>query len=199
MSNNQLGKIIKKIRLSKKWTQKDLSVKTGFSQNTISNHENGNRTVGEKEVATYAKAFNISTKDIYDQLDDLYIEKDLQVTENFSKLVKERIKTLDIPLDDVAREINISLKKIESIVSGYIEEIAASKLLKLCEFLNINPTLIFTTDTQEQTYEEYMKAKEMADFIKANFSSLPFKSKQSVYDYFVYELNKTNPKGDQNG
>ncbi|MEB6122778.1 helix-turn-helix domain-containing protein [Mammaliicoccus sciuri] len=196
MTNNQLGKIIKKIRLSKKWTQKDLSAKTGFSQNTISNHENGNRTVGEKEVATYAKAFNISTKEIYSQLDDLFTEKDLRVTENFSNVVKERIEILQIQLDDVAKEINTSPKKIESILSGYIEEIAIGKLLKLCEFLNINPTLIYTTNVQEKTYEDYVKAKEMADFIESNFSSLSFKSKQSVYDYFVYELNKTNNDGD---
>lgn len=196
MTNNQLGKIIKKIRLSKKWTQKDLSAKTGFSQNTISNHENGNRTVGEKEVATYAKAFNISTKEIYSQLDDLFTEKDLRVTENFSNVVKERIEILQIQLDDVAKEINTSPKKIESILSGYIEEIAIGKFLKLCEFLNINPTLIYTTNVQEKTYEDYVKAKEMADFIESNFSSLSFKSKQSVYDYFVYELNKTNNDGD---
>lgn len=199
MSINQLGKIIKKIRLSKKWTQKDLSEKTGFSQNTISNHENGNRTIGEKEVSKYAEAFNLNAKYIYEQLDDLYVKKETQVTQKFAHLVIDKINNLDIPLEDVAKEVDVSFKKIESIASGYIEDISINKLLELCKLLNISPDFLFRVDSHEKTYEEYLKAKEISDFIHANFSSLSFKSKQSVYDFFVYELNKTKNDGDQNG
>ncbi|RXR99648.1 XRE family transcriptional regulator, partial [Staphylococcus saprophyticus] len=37
------GTIIKTLRKYMKLTQNELSERTGFSQNTISNHENGNR------------------------------------------------------------------------------------------------------------------------------------------------------------
>ncbi len=40
MKKNILGAVIKDARKKRKLTQKDLSKLTGYSQNTISNHEN---------------------------------------------------------------------------------------------------------------------------------------------------------------
>ncbi|MGZ2417242.1 transcriptional regulator with XRE-family HTH domain [Staphylococcus caledonicus] len=56
---DHLGLIIKKLRKYKNMTQSQLSDATGFSQNTISNHENGKRKVGFNEVETYSKGLAI--------------------------------------------------------------------------------------------------------------------------------------------
>lgn len=58
-NQNYLGDIIKSIRKYKTMTQSDLSKTTGFSQNTISNHENKKRNIGVNEVTTYSKGLDV--------------------------------------------------------------------------------------------------------------------------------------------
>lgn len=60
MKQNILGPIIKEFRKNRNLTQKDLGRLTGFSQNTISNHENGNRSIDEADIFKYAEALNVS-------------------------------------------------------------------------------------------------------------------------------------------
>ncbi|HEP2856684.1 TPA: helix-turn-helix domain-containing protein [Streptococcus pyogenes] len=61
-----LGNSIKEIRKSKKMTQKELAKLTGFKQNTISNHENGNRQLDEVDIRKYAKALKIEPQQLFD-------------------------------------------------------------------------------------------------------------------------------------
>ncbi|SNK25034.1 phage transcriptional repressor [Streptococcus pneumoniae] len=63
---NILGSSIKEIRKSKKLTQKKLAELTGFKQNTISNHENGNRQLDEKDIRIYAQALEVSPQYLFD-------------------------------------------------------------------------------------------------------------------------------------
>ncbi|HEP5391467.1 TPA: helix-turn-helix domain-containing protein, partial [Streptococcus pyogenes] len=51
---------------SKKMTQKELAKLTGFKQNTISNHENGNRQLDEVDIRKYAKALKIEPQQLFD-------------------------------------------------------------------------------------------------------------------------------------
>ncbi|HEP2772227.1 TPA: helix-turn-helix domain-containing protein, partial [Streptococcus pyogenes] len=60
------GNSIKEIRKSKKMTQKELAKLTGFKQNTISNHENGNRQLDEVDIRKYAKALKIEPQQLFD-------------------------------------------------------------------------------------------------------------------------------------
>ena len=64
---NILGSVIRDIRKSKGLTQKDLSALTGFKQNTISNHENGNRQLDENDIKKYANALGISPQELFDR------------------------------------------------------------------------------------------------------------------------------------
>ncbi|CVY54148.1 helix-turn-helix transcriptional regulator [Staphylococcus hominis] len=57
---DSLGEVIKYLRKFRKITQTKLSELTGFSQNTISNHENGNRKVKLNDINIYAKALGLS-------------------------------------------------------------------------------------------------------------------------------------------
>lgn len=62
----QLGYRIKKLRQERQLTQKQVAELTGLKQNTISNHENGHRLLDEKDLETYAQAFNISLAALFD-------------------------------------------------------------------------------------------------------------------------------------
>lgn len=63
---NILGSSIREVRKSKKLTQKKLAELTGFKQNTISNHENGNRQLDEKDIRIYAQALEVSPQYLFD-------------------------------------------------------------------------------------------------------------------------------------
>ncbi len=63
---NILGSSIKEVRKSKKLTQKKLAELTGFKQNTISNHENGNRQLDERDIRIYAQALEVSPQYLFD-------------------------------------------------------------------------------------------------------------------------------------
>ena len=54
------------MRKSKKLTQKKLAELTGFKQNTISNHENGNRQLDEGDIRIYAQALGVSPQYLFD-------------------------------------------------------------------------------------------------------------------------------------
>jgi repressor LexA len=65
---NILGPVIKDLRKSKNLTQGDLSKLTGIAQNTISNHENQNRTLDEQDIRSYADALNVTPQHLYSLL-----------------------------------------------------------------------------------------------------------------------------------
>ena len=62
---NILGNSIKEIRKSKKMTQNELSLLTGFKQNTISNHENGKRQLDETDIRIYAAALEVEPQQLF--------------------------------------------------------------------------------------------------------------------------------------
>ena len=47
-------------------TQSELSEKTGFKQNTISNHENGKRQLDEQDIRIYSKALGVHPQELFD-------------------------------------------------------------------------------------------------------------------------------------
>lgn len=71
---NILGNSIKEVRKSKKLTQKKLAELTGFKQNTISNHENGNRQLDETDIRVYAEALGVSPQYLFDRAKPSSIE-----------------------------------------------------------------------------------------------------------------------------
>lgn len=71
---NILGSSIKELRKSKKLTQKNLAELTGFKQNTISNHENGNRQLDETDIRVYAEALGVSPQYLFDRAKPSSIE-----------------------------------------------------------------------------------------------------------------------------
>lgn len=89
---NILGNAIKELRKQKRLTQAQLSELTGFNQNTISNHENGNRTLDETAILKYAKALDVKPKYFFDYFDndqDTFLDK---ITAIIPRLDKNRQK-----------------------------------------------------------------------------------------------------------
>lgn len=84
--NNILGSVIKEIRKDKKITQSELARLTGFKQNTISNHENGKRSLDECDIYTYAKALNVSPQTFFDK----YTNQDKNILSIYNQLHEKR-------------------------------------------------------------------------------------------------------------
>ena len=110
---NILGQTIKEIRKRKGLTQKQLSELTGLKQNTISNHENGNRSIDEVDIHIYSNALGVSPKELFDS----YKESSDSITEIYHQLNSDR----QAKVYDFATE---QLKEQNKVVNfnDYIEE-----------------------------------------------------------------------------
>ncbi|WP_174850755.1 XRE family transcriptional regulator [Streptococcus suis] len=117
---NILGNSIRELRKSKKMTQVELAKKTGYKQNTISNHENGNRQLDEQDILKYAKALEVEPQVLFDlsrtpttapnSLIEQISDKVVQLTEPNQKNVLRYSSEL---LDEQERATTISDKTID--------------------------------------------------------------------------------------
>lgn len=113
---NILGQTIKKIRKRKGLTQKQLSELTGLKQNTISNHENGNRSIDEVDIHVYSSALGVSPKELFDS----YKESSDNITEIYNQLNSDRqAKVYDYATEQL-REQNNNNNVVN--FNDYIEE-----------------------------------------------------------------------------
>ena len=120
---NVLGPIIKRIRLQQKMTQSELSRLTGFSQNTISNHENQNRSIGENEIAIYAKALQVSPQFLFDSIE--------QPPNKLNVLNKFFTQLDDVRQDNVIRYTEKQLAEQNEVVPLKKEDIKGHREKKL--------------------------------------------------------------------
>ena len=124
---NILGNAIKDLRKSKKLTQKQLSELTGYKQNTISNHENGNRQLDENDIRVYAKALDVSPQTLFDKTNPRpstsiplpnFDPRQAILLSNYSKLndtLKNKLLATSETLlaEEQGKVINISEKRAE--------------------------------------------------------------------------------------
>ena len=87
---NILGNSIKEVRKSKKLTQKKLAELTGFKQNTISNHENGNRQLDEGDIRIYAQALGVSPQYLFDLSKPTSVDSTPQIQTIYDELKSPR-------------------------------------------------------------------------------------------------------------
>lgn len=117
---NILGNSIKEVRKSKKLTQKKLAELTGFKQNTISNHENGNRQLDEGDIRIYAQALGVSPQYLFDlskptsvdstpQIQTIYDElkppRQAKVLNYAERQLKEQKNEEETKINEVSEEI----------------------------------------------------------------------------------------------
>lgn len=175
---NTLGTVIKSIRKARRITQKELSKLTGFSQNTISNHENGNRKIDLNDLHIYAEKLNVSYNLIIRFSEDLFhngYSKALDQFQDFQKIynyflkayyneadiyfysIDEYKETLEIL--DILKNSNID---INSVSYEYIKKLCIEILHKndnnqnkKSEAVSLEEIVAFSTD-----YIEFMRKAE---------------------------------------
>lgn len=89
--NKSVGKTIRKIRIEKKMTQKDLIKKMNniLTESTLSRYETGDSKVRMKAFLAFAKAFDITPQELIDKINDAYMEdvkKNIKVLEEYYDL-----------------------------------------------------------------------------------------------------------------
>jgi transcriptional regulator with XRE-family HTH domain len=60
----EFGLRIRELRLEKKWSQEDLSFRTGFHRTYIGMIERGERNISLINIAVFAKAFELSLSEL---------------------------------------------------------------------------------------------------------------------------------------
>ncbi|EKI7427819.1 TPA: helix-turn-helix domain-containing protein [Enterococcus faecalis] len=139
---NILGSIIKEIRKSKGLTQKELSKLTGFSQNTISNHENMNRSLDEVDINIYANALGVSPQFLFEKA--------------YSNTDKDSLKTSML---HVFQQLNNkNQKEIYYLAEARLKEQSSNKLAKLPQKEQVNEEEIIDlaahSETEDRVYSE---------------------------------------------
>ncbi|MGT2800969.1 repressor [Streptococcus phage Javan290] len=139
---NILGNTIKTIRKSKKMTQTELAKLTGFKQNTISNHENGNRNLDEIDIRKYAEALGVSPQDLFDlskpstaspdakngtvqAINDKVVQLHPERQENVLGYATEQLEEQE---KENRKVVSISEKKLEYEVRKRVEKSAPGKV-----------------------------------------------------------------------
>lgn len=167
MKKNILGSVIKDARKKKKLTQEQLSKLTGYSQNTISNHENGNRSLDEDNIKTYATALDLTPDDLFEALD---IKNSL---ENKMMIIDKKQTKIDNLLDLYSQLEESRQEKVYNFAEQQLEEqnrgnvVHFPKKEKLPTIKNsasaANPTELVYGDTVVEE-EEFERVPNNADF-----------------------------------
>ena len=137
---NILGSSIKEVRKSKKLTQKKLAELTGFKQNTISNHENGNRQLDEKDIRIYAQALEVSPQYLFDLAKPSSIEitpTTSQIQSIYDQLEPPRqgkvLTYAERQLNEQKNEEETKINEVSEVISLYQVEVV-SETAAACGF-----------------------------------------------------------------
>ena len=101
----EFGIKLKQIRESKNLSQEHIGEKLGIGQPGVSKIENNARELTVRELYEYAKAFNMSVKDLLVQLDPT---QNTNITKSNAKVKLE----LDLSIEDL-KKIDLKEKLIE--------------------------------------------------------------------------------------
>ena len=113
---NILGNSIKEVRKSKKLTQKKLAELTGFKQNTISNHENGNRQLDEGDIRIYAQALGVSPQYLFDLSKPSSVDSTPQIQTIYDELKPPRqVKVLNYAERQLKEQRNEEETKVNEV------------------------------------------------------------------------------------
>ncbi|OFP46293.1 XRE family transcriptional regulator [Streptococcus sp. HMSC067H01] len=119
---NILGNSIKEVRKSKKLTQKKLAELTGFKQNTISNHENGNRQLDERDIRIYAQALGVSPQYLFDLSKPSSVDSTPQIQTIYDELKPpRRAKVLNYAERQLKEQRNEEETKINEVSEEIIQ------------------------------------------------------------------------------
>lgn len=120
---NILGNSIKEVRKSKKLTQKKLAELTGFKQNTISNHENGNRQLDEGDIRIYAQALGVSPQYLFDLSKPSLVDTTSPIQTIYDQLHQPRQEKVltyaEKQLKEQRNEENTKINEVSEVIQLY--------------------------------------------------------------------------------
>ena len=134
---NILGNSIKEVRKSKKLTQKKLAELTGFKQNTISNHENGNRQLDEGDIRIYAQALGVSPQYLFDLSKPSSVDTTPTIQTIYDELKPPRqakvLNYAERQLKEQRNEEETKINEVSEVISLYQVEVV-SETAAACGF-----------------------------------------------------------------
>ncbi|RST88794.1 hypothetical protein C7P63_08955 [Vagococcus humatus] len=181
--------VLKDMRKEKRMTQKELGRLTGYSQNTISNHENGVRSLGEKEIERYSEAFGITKEEFALKLSE-YSKTNESLVKNLPRILVGRMHEKGITEEELINATNIPKKKFKSLLNGTLSNIYVNQIYLLSEILDISIRNFFEDLDYLETNEEYQNSIEMKEKIDKDFFTLQYSQRKELYDFFNNLLHK---------
>ena len=174
---SKVGEAIQNIRKSKGLTQLQLSKLTGFNQNTISNHERGNRSVDEIDINIYAKALGVSPKELFTSHND-----EIELAQYIGSRIKLYRKLNKMNQDKLATILNTTKQSISRYEKG-IRKPSQDILFQMCDVFNV-------------TIDDFFPAKDdnnkTLDYLMVILKTLNADRQSKVYDFAMKQLKEQN-------
>ncbi len=172
-----IGKAIQKLRKNQGLTQVQLSKLTGFNQNTISNHERGNRSVDEIDINIYAKALGVSPKELFTSHND-----EIELAQYIGSRIKLYRKLNKMNQDKLATILNTTKQSISRYEKG-IRKPSQDILFQMCDVFNV-------------TIDDFFPAKDdnnkTLDYLMVILKTLNADRQSKVYDFAMKQLKEQN-------
>ena len=165
MSNfyKKIGERIKKIREDLGLSQQTLAKKIGLNRVSLSQIENGSRTVSAEEIMKFAKIFNISSDILID------LKQDIKVVIKGEKQILSKIKNelrISIPQKNLEKFKQVLLYILNKV--GSKPAMGETVIYKLLYFIDFD------------FYEKYEEQLIGATYIKNNYGPTPKEFKKIV-------------------
>lgn len=126
--NSNIGKNLKKFRDEKNLTLKQLSEISGVSISFISDIENGRRNPSNDTLNSLADALGVFV--------------DRLTGESIGCLIEDRLKELNLTLEDLAERTKLPLNYLKSLDSIYPNGSDYNKVFYIAKALNMNPSIL---------------------------------------------------------
>lgn len=173
-----IGKAIQRLRKSQGLTQIQLSKLTGFNQNTISNHERGNRSVDEIDINIYAKALGVSPKDLFASYDD-----GIELVQYIGSRIKYYRKLNKMNQDELAIVLNTTKQSVSRYEKG-IRKASQDILFQMCDIFNVTIDDFFPNKKDD--------SNKTLDYLMVVLKTLNADRQSKVYDFAMKQLKEQN-------
>lgn len=163
---NILGSSIKQLRKERHLTQKELGNLTGFSQNTVSQHENGKRTLDDPAIRKYAAALNTTPQAIFDIFSINNSKKKTTNNSDIKRIISKNLKqlayTASMTEEKIANGTDLSRDELAQLFNG-ISLPTAGQVQKLADFFGVVKSAI---DPRFRSTDEPIRIGNAISFFK---------------------------------
>lgn len=167
----KIGKRIRKLRMEKGYSQKEMAALCGIPYSTYSNYENNNREPGKEQIEKIAKVLEVSA-------DDLIGYKKI-----IDKFTIDTIDNINYHIMRLLKEKDILSEKQQTLEENYNPELEESRISYACDadYIQFQLSRTFSDlDTLKDTLLEASNEKEL-----------------SIQHKILFALANLNPEGEK--